>query len=524
MTRRSGREAYLTDVLCQFQEIALETVLAGIYSDSPVLPTTLLYGPPGIGKLTVARVAAERIGIPFLEIRLDQARSDVQPLLFGQAGGASAQSIGLAQFGLNGPVLVYLSHVENVDGSVLQPIANMLMTRTYSDAAGVGRTLSPETWICCGLTVLPTARVGPTHWLTSRFRTRIPIHPQLTTADFHSVASAIARLPSREVEGDVGATLQSMAPADNFHAVVRWVSTAMSNSPIGPISTSAITEASVQDLDWAISRVEYKGKRLQLRHVRAWLSCIDEDLRPVAVHMVRQLALHYFISVQEYFAGVSNLCQQSDPFMRGTVSFCKWQPTGKSSPHFAHELKNHARWRIVDDVDLAADPATWPQYRSSPTFILADDFVGTGQTLASLTKGGTRSPLAQLASKYQDANFVLLLFVAFDKPLLDARQELRALLGDRIHVLTFKTLSDEDRCFSSESIIVPVTQQEALKRFCVKARRQHYNGLHKRFLYGFEQTAAFFAFYNGVPNNSLPLLWHDQGDWLALLPASGSLT
>ncbi len=56
-----------------------------------------------------------------------------------------------------------------------------------------------------------------------------------------------------------------------------------------------------------------------------------------------------------------------------------------------------------------------------------------------------------------------------------------------------------------------------------KQRTDPIEMLPKKFIYGFEQTGAFFAFYNSVPNNSLPVLWHDQGEWQALLPASKTL-
>lgn len=93
---------------------------------------------------------------------------------------------------------------------------------------------------------------------------------------------------------------------------------------------------------------------------------------------------------------------------------------------------------------------------------------------------------------------------------------------DRIELIPGHMFRDEDQCFSPTSRIFPdVHHQDLLRDFCVQVAAEHFPSLPSHMRLGFEDTAAITVFFDTVPNNSLPVLWHDQGTWHPLFPASG---
>jgi hypothetical protein len=60
-----------------------------------------------------------------------------------------------------------------------------------------------------------------------------------------------------------------------------------------------------------------------------------------------------------------------------------------------------------------------------------------------------------------------------------------------------------------------------MKSFCETVGKDY--GFHPKLWLGYEDSQALIVFPDTVPNNSLPILWHDQGRWKPLLPASGIL-
>jgi hypothetical protein len=403
----------------------------------------------------------------------------------------------------------------------------VLGSRSYLDASGKSWKVSGEVWLVVGLTPTASANVGADHWLTSRFDLRLALNGPQEAADFQTVVLNCAKKWSKSVDlaADLGDVILGMSPIpDNLHAVRRWIDTAVGagglDSPV-KIDPAALNAAIIADLSWAIRKIEYRGKRLELRHVNKWLSQIPLPIQPLAVQLIRQLAERYFMTAEEYYRALSLLIEQAAIAPDRVVSFCKWQPLGKSAAHLSHELKNQGRWKVVDDIDFALPESAWPRLpHRNPVFVLTDDFVGTGRTLNSLTEPEGRAPVVRLAKRYPDSTFVVLLLVAYEEPAAATVTSLTKLLGNRITIVVYKTLTAADRCFTSTSAIVAPARQETLKKLCFSSRAKYFPTLPTKFVYGYEQTGAFFGFFNSVPNNSLPILWHDQGTWFPLLPAS----
>jgi hypothetical protein len=433
------------------------------------------------------------------------------------------------ELGHPGPRLIYMSHLEALHPSLFQTIAKILNSRVYTDRAGKERKLSEDLWLACGLTLDLSGTVAPNHWLTAAFQISVNVPDPSTASSFQLVAENItAQLSAGTiVSPEVGELLAAQKPfGQNLHAVRRWVASAFGKATNKLLDTICVQKAIIDDLEWVIRRIEYRGGRLELRHVKRWLGQMDSKYHSIALRLVWLLAQRYFISADEYYRALGILIENTGIPSNRLVSFCKWQPLGKSSPHLAHDIKNQARWKVGADIDFAFPENSWPKLPvRDPIFVLADDFVGTGLTLSKLGKMGARSPLVRLASQYPDATFVLFLLVAYEESLAEAISAINNLLGRPISPQIYKLLTSADQCFSPTSTMIPSSSDRLiLKQLCIWARSKYFRTLPSKHIYGFERTAAFFAFFNSVPNNSLPILWHDQADWSALLPASGILT
>jgi hypothetical protein len=81
---------------------------------------------------------------------------------------------------------------------------------------------------------------------------------------------------------------------------------------------------------------------------------------------------------------------------------------------------------------------------------------------------------------------------------------------------------DEDRCFVKGSRVFPdAALSDRVRQFCIQTAEKHYPSLPPNMRLGHNQLGALAVFFDTVPNNSLPILWHDEGTWQPLFPASG---
>jgi hypothetical protein len=248
------------------------------------------------------------------------------------------------------------------------------------------------------------------------------------------------------------------------------------------------------------------------------------ELQWVAFHILRWIASRYFINDREYFTAVSELINRSGISSGSRVVFCKWQSEGQSGPRVANQFKNRAHWCIDRgcEIDLTRDEADWPQLDANATyqFVLVDDFVGSGRTIAALFVGED-APVRRLLAKLPHARLWIGIIVGFEGAL---RASLSAIAeyAARVTITPYKLLTEEDKCFSDKSRIFasPITRDK-VKEFCLHAAKTHYPGLSRNLRLGFNDTAALIVFHDTVPNNSLPIVWHNEGTWFPLFPASG---
>ena len=278
----------------------------------------------------------------------------------------------------------------------------------------------------------------------------------------------------------------------------------------------------VEDLRWVLAKLSYRGVELSVARFADWASQFPLILRPIAAQLVRQIADRYFIGHGEFHRILSDLIDRSGIPSGHPVVFCRAEPLGKSSPRVAHAVKNQARWRPAADIDLSGDSRNWPGLRSIGVrhIILADDFVGSGTTLSNLFLQD--APLVQVIRANPDASLKVLVIAGFEAGLTRIKFSIPGPLLKRVQIISGRLFGPRDQCFELRSRILPIEEQRNnLRQFCQDAAAKHYPSLDVDSRLGFRALGALVVFPDTVPNNSLPILWHDRGTWLPLFPGSG---
>jgi hypothetical protein len=89
-------------------------------------------------------------------------------------------------------------------------------------------------------------------------------------------------------------------------------------------------------------------------------------------------------------------------------------------------------------------------------------------------------------------------------------------------MLAAKLFQDEDTCFNPTSkILLSHEQREQFRSLCLDLADKYFSSMKPEMRLGFDNLGAIVVFFNTVPNNSLPILWHTAGTWFPLFPASG---
>jgi len=206
------------------------------------------------------------------------------------------------------------------------------------------------------------------------------------------------------------------------------------------------------------------------------------------------------------------------------VTFCRWQSTGRSVPRISHSIKNQAKWRPTEDLDILnlKKDTNVKGTHDNHLFILIDDFVGTGRTIVTLINSES-SPIKKLLLKYDKSQLYILIAVGFEHGIREIKRALKQ-FGDRVTLSVAQLFTFQDCCFAdSSSILIDKDQRDQLKSFCLKVAQEYYPFLSKDMWLGFGSLGALVVFFDTVPNNSLPIIWHDESKWNPLFPASGLL-
>ena len=175
------------------------------------------------------------------------------------------------------------------------------------------------------------------------------------------------------------------------------------------------------------------------------------------------------------------------------------------------------------ELDLNAYEWAWPSTRSvdSPWFIIADDFVGTGNTISKLM-ATPDAPLNRFIRKMPHAQLRFLIVAGFEDGIRKIRAAASVSFGNNAKVSVARLFNRHDRCFDSSSRILSTpSQQAALRDFCFELGTKKLKRLPTDMYLGFESFASLVVLADTVPNDSLPMLWCQGDSWYPLFPAAG---
>ena len=516
--------------LCPHQMQCLEQILASIRNR--IVPASiLLIGPSGAGKKTIAREAARRLEMSFEFVSLDLPVDAIADELFGTFADATRSTEGGPAPGVLGHgtrMMLYLAGLQNAQPPLLRPLYRLLTDRTYLDKQGNIWAIGENILIVAALsTPVPNPTVSHEHWLCTGFQLTIRVNVPSSQEDLLHMCKSMASMHAfpREVKADVGAFLSAqLTIPQNLHSVRRWLNSAFESLAEGtPVSAEALQRAMGRDLEWILPRVTYRGRQLTIAHFSRWAGQFPKELSTIPIHLARLIADRYYLSMGAFYEALERLIRESGVPEADRVAFLKWQHLGQSAPAIAHDLKNQARWRIVGEIDLDQDERLWPDLTSEQPrwFILADDFVGSGTTMTKLFSD-KRTGFLKLLHVYPESEVRVLIVCGFEAGLRAVRAKSLECLRHRVRLLCHWMLSEKDTCFHRTScILTDDKQRDRFRRFCLEAARRHFPTLKRQMHLGYADLGAFVAFFNTVPNNSLPILWHDTGTWYPLFPASG---
>ncbi len=487
----------------------------------------LFVGPKGCGKQTVGQELATSFGVEFVRVPMDDTAGAISNCLFGTREEAARAANGGPLPGVFGTsqTLLYLDRFHAVPPDLFLPMQQVISRRRYYAADGANYRLSDDLVVVAGLRDRePDAKVTPEHYVCTAFPARVDFAVPSDEAELINIAKGILSTldPRRTLAPDVGTLLREVARGeDHLHAFSRLLRLSVGRVlGTGPIDAAALQSARDQDIESHLSRIEYRGRTITGAEFYRWQAQFPAALHPVTVDIVRLIAERYYLATRCYWESLDCLLAESGLTSIGRVVFCLWQPLGKSNPAIMHDVKTHQKLRVMQHLDLTAQPDAWPRLTPNPppVFTIVDDFLGTGETMCSLWEKQPR-PLVRLLEEHPDSRAIVIVIAALAEGVRRVEESLRQQFGGRVRLHVGMRFDERDRCFSEASRAVPLpANREQLRQFCEEVGKRYFP---KKFWFGYEDSESLVVFPGTVPNNSLPILWHDEGGWFPLFPASG---
>lgn len=517
-------------LLCTRQQQQVRDLVEIAAGGREYLPPTLLLGQSGAGKRTVCKAAAISLGFRFIEVPLAGSADSIRESLFGTPGQASQAAVNAlppGEAGAGEPTLLYLSALHRMDPAVANELHRLVTRRRYVDAIGTVWTLSPDVWVvgAYGIGVRITS-IDIDHFLPAAFERRYQVNRPRTQEDLQHICESICSQirPGVNLSSDAVQYLSALAAgAGGLHAVRRLIESASLAIQRGAsITAQTLHDAALQDLEWSLGGIRYRGTALTAKSLAAWLEQFPQNLRPVATDLFRTIVDKYYISDDAFHHLIGELVRRSGVKSNSRVVFCRWQYMGGSANRVANELKNRGGWRVEHEIDLSK-PGSWGRLRTDTQylFVIADDFVGSGNQMAPLLNQH-QGAVVRLLSRFPNSRIQFLLMLGYESGLRRAVSVARN-SSRRVGVIVGRVLDDSDRCFTPTSSIVSNEQRQPLRQFCLSMAAERMPNLRSSLRLGYGGTASVVVFGDSVPNNTLPIIWHGSGTWRPLFPRYGPL-
>ena len=270
----------------------------------------------------------------------------------------------------------------------------------------------------------------------------------------------------------------------------------------------------------------YKGHRVSTDEVRRWLEQFGtvEDQRlafPVLKHLKFVTAEAYMPTFRAYSADI----QRRLPALlaarakkRGDMLVSYLGSPGKSGTELARRFADAAK--ILTDCIVERGKLFSildSQEETVQALIFVDDFIGSGRSASS----GIEDLASDCGKLLRErGTFVYYLCVVATAAGRDRLLELgRSRFGDKFEVRAVTLIGDEARLFSECSETYPDPEERARAR---ELFAKFGSVLEHSHPLGYEDGQLAVVFETTCPNNTLPVLWKDRGNWTSLFSRHGA--
>jgi hypothetical protein len=264
----------------------------------------------------------------------------------------------------------------------------------------------------------------------------------------------------------------------------------------------------------------YRGKPITPEDVRAWLDqFIGPDAQRLMFKILEGLRFYSGQVISEKLSEVHSLIvrgelsrgQAGRQLRRSDVLVSYLDGAGKSGPEIARKYRTVSG--IVSDNIVEQSALRDAISNKSPrALVFVDDFVSTGR---SASEGVARLPEAviELLGR-QSVRVGFVCIAGFEDGLKFIQNAFKAReIRARVHA--GDTLSEGDRVFSQQSTFFSgETERTRAEEIVARQGKQ----LERSHPLGYENAQAAIVFDGSCPNNTLPILWAERGDWIPLFP------
>ena len=184
------------------------------------------------------------------------------------------------------------------------------------DASGASWRLSADMWLVCGLAfpIESPPTVGREHWIIAAFQQRMTVDPPNTEHELLTIAASIAaEHPSApQIDDAIGRALVTLPNGvGDLHAIRRWIEWMVGHAAEGVADVGMLRRAILEDLRWILPRIQYRGRTITMERFERWTEQFPDEVRPAAIHMIREIADRYHIDNRRYFDALDDLIGRS---------------------------------------------------------------------------------------------------------------------------------------------------------------------------------------------------------------------
>ena len=286
-----------------------------------------------------------------------------------------------------------------------------------------------------------------------------------------------------------------------------------------------VKDEEIMSLCEKISHFRYQGSPTLLPSVRRWLNQFDTSydqrlmfkfLSGVRYYdeILMRIKMREMMSIVERNMEAELLIGR-EVRHRGTLVSTLDSSISKGGYTYCRLFTDEHNILATNAMPLGVQMEQAFEDRRTQHLLLIDDFAGSG---ATLVKGLDRAlPYLRLANE-KGIPITLCAVVGF----AHARTYVEEYIAQQeleVEVHFCDTLGSEHQVFSDDSIIFPEPAERARAKQVVESKWSYRGGIGAM---GFDDTQAAIVFYGSCPNNTLPILWSDNDEWMPLYPRHAS--